>query len=144
VGISGALWLVVLAAAAFAGTGFAMHTTVAVRLRRVEFSQLRALGVTRRALTAVVWAESLLLALLGVGAGIGLGALLALLVAPMVSLAADGSSPMPPVLVHIAWWPDIALLTAGVCAVLAVVLLVVTSALRRSALGAVLRLGDER
>src|SRR5690606_24571636 len=72
VGITGALWLVVLAAAAFAGTGFAMHTTVAVRLRRVEFAQLRALGVTRRALTAVVWAESGLLAVLGTVCGVGL------------------------------------------------------------------------
>jgi hypothetical protein len=143
VGIAGALWLVVLAAAAFAGTGFAMHTTVAVRLRRVEFSQLRALGITRRALTGVVWAESGLLGLLGVGCGIGLGALLSLLVAPMVSLTADGSRPLPPVLVHIPW-ADVGLLSVGVCGVLAVVLLVVTRALRRSALGAVLRLGDER
>ena len=143
VGIQGALWLLVVAAGAFAGVGFALHTTVSVRLRRVEFSQLRALGFTRRTLNAVVGVENLLLGLLGVGCGIGLGALLALLVAPMVSLTADGTGPIPPVLVHLPW-RQVAALAGGVCAALAGILLIVTQALRTTALGAVLRLGDER
>lgn len=143
VGFQGALWLVIGAAAAFAAVGFAMHTTVAIRLRRVEFSQLRALGITRRALTRVVATENVLLCAIGVGTGIGLGVLLGWMVGPMVSLAADGSAPVPAVLVVIPW-ATIALLALEVVAILVLVVLVVTRVLRRSVLGSVLRLGDER
>lgn len=143
VGFQGALWLVIIAAAAFAAIGFAMHTTVAIRLRRVEFSQLRALGITRRSLTSVVAVENLLLCVIGVACGIGLGVLLGWLVGPMVSLAADGSSPVPAVLVVVPW-KAVALLALEIVAILVLVVVVVTRVLRRSVLGSVLRLGDER
>jgi hypothetical protein len=141
--VEAALWLVIVASAAFAAIGFAMHTTVAVRLRRVEFSQLRALGITRRALTWVVATENVLLCVIGVACGVGLGIMLGWLVGPMVALAADGSSPVPSVLVVIPW-RAVTLLALEIVAILVVVVLVVTRVLRRSVLGSVLRLGDER
>lgn len=143
VGTQAALELVVVAAAMFACVGFAMHSTVAVRVRRTEFAQLRALGVSRGALTAVVATESLLLCALGLVLGVGLGALLGWLVGPLVSLSAVGGAPVPPVLVHVPWGA-VALLCLEVAALLAAVTLVVALLLRRSVLGPVLRLDAER
>src|SRR5665647_2959499 len=85
------LWLVALAAALLAAVGFGVHATVTLRARAVEFAQLRAIGLSRRSLTAVVGAESLLLCLLGGAFGIGIGALLGWLVGPLVAVSADGT-----------------------------------------------------
>jgi len=141
--IGGVLWLVVAGAAAFAAVGFAVHTTVAVRLRRVEFAQLQALGATRRALDAVVVVENLLLVGLGTLAGTGLGVLLGRLVSPLVALTAEGNAPLPGVVVHLPWG-QVLLLVAGIGAVLAVTLAVVLRVLRTGGPGGILRLGDER
>src|SRR5665647_3088132 len=91
------LWLVALAAALLAAVGFGVHATVTLRARAVEFAQLRAIGLSRRSLTAVVGAESLLLCLLGGTFGIGIGALLGWLVGPLVAGSADGTPPIPSV-----------------------------------------------
>src|SRR5665647_2120553 len=93
------LWLVALAAALLAAVGFGVHATVTLRARAVEFAQLRAIGLSRRSLTAVVGAESLLLCLLGGTFGIGIGALLG----PLGAVSADGTPPIPSVVVHIPW-----------------------------------------
>ena len=52
-----ALWLAVIAAALLASIGFAVHTAAAVRARRLEFAQLRAIGLSRRALAGVIGAD---------------------------------------------------------------------------------------
>jgi len=137
------LWLVALAAALLAAVGFGVHATVTLRARAVEFAQLRAIGLSRRSLTAVVGAESLLLCLLGGTFGIGIGALLGWLVGPLVAVSADGTPPIPSVVVHIPW-ADVAALAGEVVALLAVVVLVVARSQRSADPAAVLRLGEER
>lgn len=138
-----ALWLVTLAAALLAAVGFAVHATVSLRARSVEFAQLRAIGLSRRRLTTVVGLESLLLCTLGAGFGTGLGALLGHLVGPLVAVSATGTRPVPTVLVTVPW-DQVALLALEVVAVLAVVVLVVARTQRSADPAAVMRLGDER
>jgi hypothetical protein len=138
-----ALWLVTLAAALLAAVGFGVHATVSLRARAVEFAQLRAIGLSRGRLTAVVGAESLLLCLLGAVFGIGIGALLGWLVGPLVAVSASGRSPVPSVVVHIPWG-QISLLAVEVVAVLAAVVVLVARNQRTIHPAAVLRAGDER
>jgi hypothetical protein len=142
VGAQSGLLLLVLAAAACVGVGLAVHASVAVRLRRLEFAQLRALGLPRRGLAAVVGTEYAVLAGLGVLAGTGLGVLLGLLVGPLVTLGAQGALPVPAVQVLVPWLP-IGRLAAEVV-LLAVVAIAGAVGLRRPWLGATLRLGEER
>ncbi len=132
-GVKVALALSLVAAAVRAAVGFATHAAVSVRERRSELGQLRALGAGRRSLLAVVFAEHALLTVLGVAAGIGVGLLLARLVAPLVSLTATGGTPVPAVLVQIPW-DHVALLAAEGLAVLLVVAVVVVLALRGTTL----------
>ncbi|WP_024287575.1 ABC transporter permease [Cellulomonas sp. KRMCY2] len=143
VATQGALWLVTLAAAILAAVGFAVHATATLRAREVEFAQLRAIGLSRRRLIAVVGVESLLLCVLGTAFGIGLGALLGWLVGPLVAVSADGLPPVPAVEVVLPW-ADIALLALEVVGVLALVVLVVGRMQRTADPASVLRLGDER
>ena len=75
--------------------------------------------------------------------GIGIGALLGWLVGPLVAVSADGTPPIPSVVVHIPW-ADVAALAGEVVALLAVVVLVVARSQRNADPAAVLRLGEER
>lgn len=143
VGIQGALLLTAVAAALFAAVGFAMHATVVIRARRTEFAQLRAVGLSRRTLTGVVVVEYVLLALIGVGGGVLLGIALAWLVGPLVALSAEGSSPVPPVLVSVPW-SDIALITGQMLALLALIVGAVALTMRGTRVGNLLRAGEER
>ncbi|MEY2849754.1 MAG: hypothetical protein RI885_2421 [Actinomycetota bacterium] len=101
IAIPAALWLVVAGAGALTVTGFAVHTTASLRSRRLEFAQLRAIGLERRALVAVVGAESLLIGMLGIAFGVAIGVLLGSAVAGLVGLSPDGGVPMPSVAVVI-------------------------------------------
>ena len=143
IGVQGALALVVVAAALLAAAGFALNTTTSVRLRRVEFAELRALGATRRAVSGVIAMECLLLGLIGALCGVALGLVVAGLVEPLVALTAPGAAPVPDVVVSVPW-PQVLGVLVLLAALLAVVTAGVTSAMRRTALGGVLRLGDER
>lgn len=143
VATQGALWLVTLSAALLAAVGFAVHATVSLRARSVEFAQLRAIGLSRRRLTAVVGLESFLLCTLGAVFGIGLGALLGWLVGPLVAVSATGTTPVPVVLVTIPWG-QVALLAVEVVAVLALVVLVVARTQRSADPASVMREGEER
>ena len=143
VGAQSGLLLLVLAAAVSVAVGLAVHASVAVRLRRVEFAQLRALGLPRRGLAAAVGTEYAVLAGLGVLAGVGLGVLLGLLVGPLVTLGAQGALPVPAVQVLVPW-AAIGRLAAEVVLLVAVVVAAIAVGLRRSWLGALLRLGAER
>jgi hypothetical protein len=138
-----ALWLVTGAAVLLAAIGFAVHAVVTMRAREIEFAQLRAVGLQRGQLTRVVTVESLLLSVLGVSFGVGLGVALGYLVAPLVSVGADGRPPIPDVIVTIPW-PAVALLAVEVAAVLALSVALVGLMLRRIDPASMLRLGDER
>lgn len=143
IGIQAALWLVAGAAAILAATGFAVHAVVTVRAREVEFAQLRAVGIQRGQLLRVIMAESVLLSILGVVFGLSLGIALAYLVAPLVSVGADGRAPIPAVNVIVPW-NTVSLLALEVVLVVSVTMVIVASMLRRINPAQMLRLGDER
>lgn len=143
VGVQAALWIVTFAALALAVAGFAMSATVAVRTRRLELARLQALGTSRPALVRSVLVEHVILGTLGLAAGLALGALLAHVVAPLVTVSATGGRPVPQVIVHWPWTAELALVTLLVVLVGTAVALT-TNLLLRKASGELLRLGDER
>lgn len=143
IGIQAALWLVAGAAAILAATGFAVHAVVTVRAREIEFAQLRAVGIQRGQLLRVIVSESVLLSILGVIFGLSLGIALAYLVAPLVSVGADGRAPIPPVEVMVPW-NTVSLLALEVVLVVTVTMVIVAAMLRRINPAQMLRLGDER
>lgn len=138
VGIQAALWVITAAAIALAAVGFGVHTVVTVRSRELEFAQLRAVGLARSALTRLIAAESALLALLGTVFGVGLGVALSYLVAPLISVGADGRPPTPGVVVAIPWG-TVGLLAAEIAAVLGIVVFFVSLLVRRINPAALLR-----
>jgi hypothetical protein len=143
VGVQAALWIVTLAALALAVAGFAMSATVAVRTRRLELARLQALGASRPALVRSVLVEHVILGSLGLAAGLALGALLAHVVAPLVTVSATGGRPVPQVVVHWPWPTELVLVTVLVVLVGGAVALTTNLLLRRAS-GELLRLGDER
>ncbi|CAM5790537.1 ABC3 transporter permease protein domain-containing protein OS=Cellulomonas persica OX=76861 GN=CPE01_17770 PE=4 SV=1 [Cellulomonas persica] len=142
VAIPAALWIVTLSAVALAVAGIALSATVAVRTRRLELARLQALGASQGSLARSIVGEYLLLGVIGTAAGIGVGALLAWVVGPLVTVSPRGLAPVPAVVVQ--WpWPVLGSVVGALAlgAMLAVV--VTTRALLRRASGALLRLGDE-
>ncbi len=143
IGVQGVLWLVALGASILAAIGYAVYATVTLRDRNLEFAQLRAIGLQRRSLLAVVSRESMLITGLAAVFGLGLGALLGWLVAPLVSLSPDGTRPVPEVTVLLPWG-QIALLAAEVAVLLVAVVVVVSRTLHTADPAQVLRAGDAR
>lgn len=143
VGIQASLWIVVAAALALAVSGLAMSAAVTVRSRRLEFARLQALGAPRSGLVRSVLVEHAILGTVGVVVGLALGALLAQVVAPLITTSAAGEPPVPGVLVQWDWTTQLALL-GGLVALVALVVGLTTSTLLKRASGELLRLGDER
>lgn len=143
IAIQAALWLVAGAAAVLAAVGFAVHAVVTMRAREIEFAQLRAVGLQHSQLLRVVSIESVMLSILGTVFGVALGAALAYLVAPLISVGTDGRLPIPGVIVHIPW-EMVALLAVEVAAVVTVTIAIVAVMLRRIKPAQMLRMGDER
>jgi ABC-type lipoprotein release transport system permease subunit len=137
-----ALWLSIVAAALLVAMGFAVHTAANMRARRLEFAQLRAIGLTRRALMGVVGTESLILCAIGTVFGIAIGLLLSWMVGPLVAVAPDGS-PAVPAVATIVPTGAIALLTLEVLAVLACVVVAVAVTQRSTSPAQILRGADE-
>ena len=91
----GALGLGAVAAIAFAVIGFLVTVLVSTSERAGEFALLRALGLSAGQLRRWLSLENAFLLALGMIGGIGLGLLVAALVVPFTTLAADGSVPVP-------------------------------------------------
>ena len=142
-GISGALSLGFVAAAVFSILGFAVSAAVSTSERTTEFAVLRSLGLSDRQLSAWLALEGGITVALALVGGIALGALVAWLVLPFVSLAGEGGRPFPGVVVELPW-QAVAVLTGSLLAALAVVLAVQIVLLRRLALGPALRAGEQR
>ena len=119
-----ALWVAIAASTLLAAIGFGVHSAAGLRSRRLELAQLRAIGYSRRRLVGLVGIESLLLCVLGAVFGITIGLLLAWLVGPLVAVSPTGAPTVPSVVVEVPL-PAIALLLAGLVAVLAAVVLLV-------------------
>jgi hypothetical protein len=142
-GISGALLLGFAAAAVFAVVGFAVSAAVSAAERTTEFAVLRAVGVSARQLSDSLALEGALLAALALGAGTAVGAGLAWLVLPFVSLTGAGGRPLPDVLVVFPWRTALSL-EGGLLVALAAVVGVEIQLLRRMRLAPALRAGEDR
>ena len=143
VGVQAALWMLVTAALALSVSGLGMSAAVTVRNRRLEFARLQALGAPRGGLVRSVLAEHAVLGVVGVVVGMALGALLAQVVAPLITTSASGAAPVPGVVVHWDWAAQLTLLSVLV-GLVAVVVALTTGTLLKRASGQLLRLGDER
>ena len=113
-----ALLAIAVAAAVLAVTGFLVSIVADVRQRRAESALLAALGVPPRAAAGQLCLERLMLSLPAAAAGLALGAVLAELLVPAVTLTSSGAAPVPSVLIEIGW--SRALLLAFAVAVLPV------------------------
>jgi hypothetical protein len=142
-GISGALLFGFAAAAVFAVVGFAVSAAVSAAERATEFAVLRSLGVSARQLSASLAIEGGLLVASALAVGTALGAGLAWLVLPFVSLTGEGGRPYPDVLVVFPW-RTAAWLEAGLLAALAAVVIVELRVLGRMRLAPALRTGEDR
>lgn len=93
------------AAALLAGLGFSAGVAASVRERRGQSALLAALGYPRRAEAAGLCLEELMLTAPAALAGLGVGAGLAHLIVPAITLTPDATAPVPAVLVRtpLAW-----------------------------------------
>ncbi|MBV9095316.1 MAG: hypothetical protein JO132_15805 [Streptosporangiaceae bacterium] len=98
-----ALLVLAVAAAVLAVTGFCASIAAAIRQRRAESGLLAALGVAPRAAAGQLCLEKLMLSLPAAAAGLALGALLAELLVPAITLAPSGTMPVPPLLIYFGW-----------------------------------------
>ncbi|MEU3061506.1 FtsX-like permease family protein [Streptomyces subrutilus] len=115
-GPQSALAALALACAVLAAIGCAAAAAAAGRERSREFAVLLALGTPRGKLTRTAAAESGLLVGLASAVGIGLGAAIVHLMAPLVVLTPAARPPVPPVLVDLPA-PAILLMAAAIAAV---------------------------
>jgi hypothetical protein len=107
-----ALFAVAAAAGILAVTGFCVSIAAGVRQRRAENALLAALGVTRRGEAGQLCLEKLMLSLPAALVGLGLGAVLANLLVPAITLTASATTPVPPVIIEIAWLQALSLAAA--------------------------------
>ena len=126
-----ALLAVALAAAVLAVTGFCVSIAAGVRLRRAENALLAALGVAPRSAAWQLCLEKLMLSLPSAVAGLVLGAVLAELLVPAITLTSSATTPVPPVLIEFGW--AVILPLAVVVAVLPVLAAALTIARRPDA-----------
>jgi predicted lysophospholipase L1 biosynthesis ABC-type transport system permease subunit len=143
IGVQAALWVVVAAALLLAVAGIAMSATVSVRTRRLELARLQALGAARGSLVRSLLLEHVVVAALGLVAGVAVGTFLARAVAPLVTVSPTGGSPVPGVVVTAAWSAQVALV-GTLLGLTTVVVAVVTNVLLKRASRELLRLGDDR
>ncbi|MFI8880726.1 FtsX-like permease family protein [Streptomyces sp. NPDC055243] len=141
-GARGGLWLCLVLAPAFAVIAFTLHTVLSARARGREFALLRALGVRRGQLAAYLWTEQLALA--GVAALLGtvLGAGLAAVIMPVVTVDAEGEPVFPGLLTEVPW-VRVCGVAGGVTLVICGVVSGAARVLGRVDLGRVLRAGED-
>jgi hypothetical protein len=110
------LLVIVIAAGLLACIGFVVSVVATIRERRLQHALLAALGVGRAGRAGQLCLEQLMLSVPGAAAGAVIGAALAYLLVPAVTLTSGGSAPFPPVrvVVPLGWT---ALLALGIAAV---------------------------
>ncbi|MBC9713251.1 ABC transporter permease [Streptomyces sp. TRM66268-LWL] len=141
-GTRAALALCLALAPPFAVVAFTLHTVLAARSRSREFALLRAIGVRKRQLAAFLWTEQLGLAAVAAVLGTLLGAGLAVLIMPVVTVEADARPVFPDLATEVPWMRVVvtaAVTTALICAVVTVA----ARSLGRVDLARVLRAGDD-
>ena len=110
------LLVITLAAAVLAAIGFSVSVAASVAERRTQAALLAALGVGRAGQAGQLCLEQLMLSLPAAGAGVAIGALLAHLLVPAVTLTSAAAVPFPTalIIVPVGWT---VLLALGVAAV---------------------------
>ena len=98
-----ALLAIAIAAAVLAITGCVVAIAVGIRQRRAENALLAALGVAPGGAARQLCLERLMLGLPSALAGLVLGAVIAELLVPAVTLTVTASPPVPSVLIQFAW-----------------------------------------
>jgi hypothetical protein len=98
-----ALLAIAIAAALLAITGCCVAIAVGIRQRRAESALLAALGVDPGGAARQLCLERLMLGLPAALAGLALGAIIAELLIPAVTLTATASVPVPPVIIQYDW-----------------------------------------
>ena len=111
-----ALLVIALAAALLASIGFVVCVVAAVTDRRLQDALLAALGVGRPARTSQLCLEQLMLSVPAAVAGVLIGAGLARLLIPAVTLTSGAAAPFPPVrvVIPVGWTAALALVVAAV------------------------------
>ncbi|MFE9106860.1 FtsX-like permease family protein [Actinomadura geliboluensis] len=142
-GLQGALVLGSGTGLVFAAIAFAVNAAVTAGERSREFGVLRILGVHPRQVAGMLAVEQAYLVVLGLLGGTVIGLLVARLAVPHIVLGVRAARPYPPV-EAVFPWPALLVMTAGVAAVLGLVLRVMIGALRRRDLAADLRMGEDR
>ena len=117
------LLVIVVAAGLLACVGFVVAVLAAIRERRLQHALLAALGVGRAARAGQLGLEQLMLSVPGAAAGAVIGAALAYLLVPAVTLTPGGTAPFPPVrvVIPLGWTALLALGIAAVPVMVAVV-----------------------
>jgi len=107
---------IVAAAALLAVMGFSVSVAASVRERRTQSALLAALGVSRAARARQLCLEQLMLSAPAAAAGLLLGAGMARLLIPAVTLTASATRPFPPALVQVplGWAAALALVITAV------------------------------
>jgi hypothetical protein len=110
------LLVIVAAAGLLACVGFVVSVVAAIRDRRLQQALLAALGVGRAARAGQLCLEQAMLSVPGAAAGAVIGAALAYLLVPAVTLTPGGSAPFPPVrvVIPLGWTALLALVIAAV------------------------------
>jgi hypothetical protein len=131
-GLPAALRLLVPAAALLLLAGVVLHVTCDLQLRALEVARLRGLGMSRRAIRAVLLGQhaGVLLPLLAAGAGVG--ALATRLVAPLLVRSDTGGAPVPAAQPHWPWAAEATLLALLLAGCMLAVTAVVTVQVRRA------------
>lgn len=93
--------LAIAAAAVLLAAGGFLVAAATARERAHDMALLAALGATKRQLTRLLCLEQALVAIPAAAAGLLLGALLARLVIPAVTITATGRHPQPPALIQV-------------------------------------------
>jgi FtsX-like permease family protein len=111
-----ALLVIAVAAALLAAIGFVVCVVAAVTERRLQDALLAALGVGRGARTGQLCLEQLMLSVPAAAAGALIGAGLARLLVPAVTLTGGAAAPFPPVrvVIPLGWTALLALAVAAV------------------------------
>ncbi|MGP0024155.1 MAG: FtsX-like permease family protein, partial [Streptosporangiaceae bacterium] len=106
------LLAVAIAAVVLAITGFCVSIATGVRQRRAENALLAALGVPPAGAAGQLCLEKLMLSVPSALAGLALGAVLAELLVPAITLTTSATAPVPPVLIVFGWPQTVALAVA--------------------------------
>ncbi len=107
---------IAVAAALLAALGFSVSVAASMRERRTQSALLAALGVSRAAQARQLCLEQLMLSVRGRGGGLLLGAGLAHLLIPAVTVTAAAAAPVPPTAVDLplAWAVGLAVAVTAV------------------------------